>query len=89
MSQFGPDYVRAIAPYQAGKPISEVAREFGLDEANIVKLASNENPFGVPESAKAAMASSNTKLVPRYAPIAIRSPDRACALASVQAHIWL
>jgi histidinol-phosphate aminotransferase len=53
--QIGPDYVRAIAPYQAGKPIAEVAREFGLDEANIVKLASNENPFGVPESSKKAM----------------------------------
>jgi histidinol-phosphate aminotransferase len=53
---FGPEYVRAIAPYQSGKPISEVAREFGLDEESIVKLASNENPYGVPESAKAAMA---------------------------------
>lgn len=53
--QFGPDYVRAIAPYQGGKPISEVAREFGLDEANIVKLASNENPLGMPESARQAM----------------------------------
>lgn len=56
--QFGPEYVRAIAPYQAGKPIAEVAREFGLDEANIVKLASNENPFGVPESSKQAMAAA-------------------------------
>ena len=55
MTTFGPDYVRAIAPYQGGKPISEVAREFGLDEASIVKLASNENPLGVPASAKAAM----------------------------------
>jgi histidinol-phosphate aminotransferase len=62
MSQFGPEYVRAIAPYQAGKPISEVAREFGLDEANIVKLASNENPFGVPESAKKAMAEAAAEL---------------------------
>ena len=60
--QFGPDYVRAIAPYQAGKPIAEVAREFGLDEASIVKLASNENPFGVPESAKAAIASAAADL---------------------------
>eukprot|EP01034_Spumella_vulgaris_P038004 gene38004-46900_t len=59
---FGPEYVRAIAPYQAGKPISEVAREFGLDEASIVKLASNENPFGVPESAKAAMAAAAADL---------------------------
>lgn len=53
--QFGPDYVRAIAPYQGGKPIAEVAREFGLDEANIIKLASNENPLGMPESARQAM----------------------------------
>jgi histidinol-phosphate aminotransferase len=62
MSQFGPDYVRAIAPYQAGKPIAEVAREFGLDEASIVKLASNENPFGVPESSRAAMAQAAADL---------------------------
>ena len=56
--QFGPDYVRAIAPYQGGKPISEVAREFGLDEETIIKLASNENPLGMPESAKQAMLSA-------------------------------
>src|SRR6476469_3949316 len=60
--QYGPDYVRAIAPDQAGKPIAEVAREFGLDEANIVKLASNENPFGVPESSKQAMAAAVAEL---------------------------
>jgi len=53
--EFGPKYVRAIAPYQGGKPIAEVAREFGLDESNIVKLASNENPLGMPESARQAM----------------------------------
>jgi histidinol-phosphate aminotransferase len=53
--QYGPAYVRALAPYQAGKPIAEVAREFGLDEAKIVKLASNENPLGMPDSAKRAM----------------------------------
>jgi histidinol-phosphate aminotransferase len=54
-TQFGPDYIRAIAPYQGGKPIAEVAREFGLDERKIIKLASNENPLGMPESAKQAM----------------------------------
>ena len=52
----GLSHVRAIAPYVGGKPISEVAREFGLDENKIVKLASNENPLGMPESAKKAMA---------------------------------
>jgi histidinol-phosphate aminotransferase len=59
---YGPEYVRAIAPYQAGKPISEVAREFGLDEATIVKLASNENPFGVPASARQAMTDAVAEL---------------------------
>jgi histidinol-phosphate aminotransferase len=59
---YGPEYIRAIAPYQAGKPIAEVAREFGLNEANIIKLASNENPFGVPESAKQAMAAAVAEL---------------------------
>ncbi|WP_206999461.1 histidinol-phosphate transaminase [Trinickia mobilis] len=61
-TQYGPSYVRAIAPYVAGKPVSEVAREFGLDEAHIVKLASNENPLGMPESAKAAMAQAAADL---------------------------
>lgn len=41
-----PPYVRAIAPYLPGKPIAELARELGLDETGIVKLASNENPLG-------------------------------------------
>lgn len=39
-------HIRKIAPYVPGKPISELAREFGLDESGIVKLASNENPLG-------------------------------------------
>jgi len=60
--QYGPSYVRGIAPYVAGKPISEVAREFGLDEARIVKLASNENPLGMPESAQAAMGRAAAEL---------------------------
>jgi histidinol-phosphate aminotransferase len=50
-----PDYVRAIAPYQPGKPISELAREMGLPEESIVKLASNENPRGASPKAIAAM----------------------------------
>ncbi|WP_349609608.1 histidinol-phosphate transaminase [Cupriavidus sp. DF5525] len=59
---FGPDYVRAISPYVAGKPISEVAREVGLDEAGIVKLASNENPLGMPASAQRAVADAVAEL---------------------------
>lgn len=40
--------------YEPGKPIEHVARELGLDPAGIVKLASNENPFGPSPRALAA-----------------------------------
>jgi histidinol-phosphate aminotransferase len=50
-----PSYIRAIAPYQPGKPISELAREMGLDPKKIIKLASNENPLGVSPRAKKAI----------------------------------
>ena len=53
--ELSPSYVRAIAPYQPGKPISELAREMGLDEAAIVKLASNENPLGIGPRTRAAI----------------------------------
>ena len=45
--------VKSLSPYQAGKPIDELERELGI--CNIIKLASNENPFGFPESAKQAV----------------------------------
>ncbi|MGE0312581.1 MAG: histidinol-phosphate transaminase [Lautropia sp.] len=50
-----PVYVKGIAPYQGGRPIEEIAREYGLDADRIVKLASNENPLGMPDSARAAV----------------------------------
>jgi histidinol-phosphate aminotransferase len=53
-----PANIRAIAPYQPGKPISELARELGLAEQTIVKLASNENPLGAsPKGLSAAQDS--------------------------------
>lgn len=36
--------VQVLQPYQAGKPVDELEREFGID--GIIKLASNENPLG-------------------------------------------
>lgn len=50
-----PEYIRRIAPYQPGKPIAELARELGLREDTIIKLASNENPLGASPRALAAM----------------------------------
>ena len=39
-----PEYVKKLKPYKPGKPINEVQRELKLKE--VIKLASNENPFG-------------------------------------------
>lgn len=54
--------VQALSPYQPGKPISELARELGLDPAAIVKLASNENPLGPSKKAIAAAEAALTEL---------------------------
>lgn len=39
LCELSPAWIRSIAPYQPGKPVSELAREMGLDEKKIVKLA--------------------------------------------------
>lgn len=52
-TELAPAYIRAIAPYQPGKPIAELERELGI--SGIVKLASNENPLGASPKAVAAM----------------------------------
>ncbi len=44
--------VRALQPYQPGKPVAELEREYGI--RNAIKLASNENPFGPSPRAIAA-----------------------------------
>ena len=38
------EYILNLEPYPPGKPLDELKREYGIDEA--IKLASNENPFG-------------------------------------------
>ncbi len=55
MTNLAPDHIRAIAPYQGGKPITELAREMGLQVEEIVKLASNENPLGISPKAEYAI----------------------------------
>ncbi|MBL8447386.1 MAG: histidinol-phosphate transaminase [Zoogloeaceae bacterium] len=60
-----PANVRAIAPYQPGKPISELVRELGIPAGNIVKLASNENPLGMSIAARDAVRRCLGD-VPRY-----------------------
>lgn len=48
-------YLASIPVYVPGKPIEEVAREFGLDPSGVIKLASNENPLGPSPKALEAM----------------------------------
>jgi histidinol-phosphate aminotransferase len=55
LSEQALQYVRAISPYQPGKPITELAREMGIPVEKIVKLASNENPLGMSPKAKLAV----------------------------------
>ncbi len=47
--------LQAVPVYQPGRPVEEVARELGLSAADIIKLASNENPLGPSRLAVAAM----------------------------------
>jgi len=49
--------LESIKTYEAGKPIELVVREYGIDKDSIVKLASNENPFGCSPKVKEAVRS--------------------------------
>ncbi len=55
MINLAPSYIQKIAPYQGGKPITDVARELGLRVESIIKLASNENPLGISPKAEFAI----------------------------------
>ena len=61
--------------YEPGKPIEDVARELGLDPTTIIKLASNENPFGPSPLAKAAAlrAIEQSELYPDGGCVALRA----------------
>lgn len=47
--------VRKIKPYVAGATKEEVARRHGLEVKDVIKLASNENPFGPSPKAQEAI----------------------------------
>ncbi len=48
-----PSYIASLRPYEPGRNMEEVKREYGLDK--VVKLASNENPLGPSPMAVEAM----------------------------------
>ncbi|MBI5373837.1 MAG: histidinol-phosphate transaminase [Candidatus Schekmanbacteria bacterium] len=60
MKKFVPQYILDISPYNPGKPIEEVEREFGIRDA--VKLASNENPIGPSPKAVASLKGELKKM---------------------------
>src|SRR5690625_5767587 len=47
---YGKEILKELTAYQQGKQVSEVKKEFKLDK--IVKLASNENPYGFSETVR-------------------------------------
>ena len=51
-----PPYIETLRPYEAGRSIEEVQREYGL--TRVSKLASNENPVGASPAALEAMTRS-------------------------------
>lgn len=59
--KYVPDWVLDLTPYQPGKPIEELEREYGIKDS--VKIASNENPLGPSpkgiEAIRAALSSLN------------------------------
>ncbi|MFL5964194.1 MAG: histidinol-phosphate transaminase [Gaiellaceae bacterium] len=52
--------VSGLTPYQPGKPVEDVQRELGL--ARVIKLASNEGPFGPFPAAQEAIARATAEL---------------------------
>ena len=55
-----PDYILSLKPYVPGKPLEELEREYGIE--NAIKLASNENPFGPSPRAAEAIHAAVGKL---------------------------
>src|ERR1700692_3582274 len=51
-----PPYIESLRPYEAGRTIESVKRQFGL--TRIAKLASNENPLGASPKALEAISQS-------------------------------
>jgi histidinol-phosphate aminotransferase len=51
-----------IKTYEAGKPIELVVREYGIESKDIIKLASNENPYGCSLHVRDAVSSIVSKM---------------------------
>ena len=54
--QLAKQSIQQLAPYEPGKPVADVAKEFGLNPSNIIKMASNENPLGYSDKVKTVLS---------------------------------
>lgn len=81
--------VASIHPYVAGRTTSAVAADIGLDERNIVKLASNESPEGPFPSVMGAVAEA-VMTSNRYPDNALRelAPMTAQHLGVATDNLW-
>jgi histidinol-phosphate aminotransferase len=71
-----PPWLASLVPYQPGKPIEEVEREYGIRES--IKLASNENPLGPSPRAVAALRAAIGEELARHPLVAsfeLAGPD--------------
>ena len=57
-----PRDLSALSPYVPGRGVEEVARDLGLDPADLVKLSSNENPLGPSEAVVDAIREAATSV---------------------------
>ncbi len=75
ISNYANPFVLGLTAYEPGKPVEETARELGLDPADIVKLASNENSLGPSEKAVEAIrrAAAGVHVYPDGAAFELRS----------------
>jgi len=65
-------FLSELEEYIPGKSIEEVAEEFGLDPKKIIKLASNESPFGPSPKVKKVIVENLDKLSIFPDPLSIR-----------------
>ena len=60
MSDLAAPHILALTAYEPGKPEDELRRELGIDD--VVKLASNENPYGPSPKAVEALRAGSLQL---------------------------
>ncbi len=54
-------FLKDISIYEPGQPIETVMRKYGIEEKDIVKLASNENPLGTSPMVQSAICENSSR----------------------------